>query len=602
MLAARPATPAQLANACLAGGYSAAVPASWGDELIAAAALERLASRGDGAVVLCACPRVVERLRRVPALAESMLSFVAPAVAAARYLRARAGTAGLTITYIGDCPGAVDPSIDRVATPAALMRSLARRGIVIGDQPLVVDPRVARDGRRFYSLPGGVPAPNWILAEGRGDHVIEPSAVDYVAEIAHRASARDRSVIDLAPRLGCACSGAVRGTPWPTARAAVAAVEPPRAVHEVLDHDVRVDVSYVPAPWQGSSSDGVRTDPTSLTRLAAQHAAERAAPAARTAALSAVLPSAAAAPIVQPPTGAVTAVGDTASSGPASGAPPSAGSLVAPGDAAWPARDRRRWDGVERRRGWVNGRPAGWVDPAAVPVAALSPASTAVSAPRTSTGVVAEPRTGPLRQQHTFIRVPAPPIERRRMLGIAVVSSAIVAATTTVATLHFVFGVHATVSVPRLLPRPSARPVASTVVRARDSVASPAADDADDADAGVTPEAPATDEAATDPPAADAPDAARIAPPAPSAQSASLRAAARRWPRRSRVADPGPRDPANRATVVAPGAAPIPRVSTPEPVAPAAAFPIAPQKRGAIAASSAVPPTPAPPSGETTPP
>jgi hypothetical protein len=33
VLAAAPATPVQLAHACLAAGYGAAVPASWGDEL-----------------------------------------------------------------------------------------------------------------------------------------------------------------------------------------------------------------------------------------------------------------------------------------------------------------------------------------------------------------------------------------------------------------------------------------------------------------------------------------------------------------------------------------------------------------------------------------
>ena len=58
----------QLANACLAAGYSAAVPASWGDELIAEAALKRIAARGEEALILCSCPRVAERMRRMGSL------------------------------------------------------------------------------------------------------------------------------------------------------------------------------------------------------------------------------------------------------------------------------------------------------------------------------------------------------------------------------------------------------------------------------------------------------------------------------------------------------------------------------------------------------
>jgi hypothetical protein len=281
VLAARPATAVQLANACLAAGYSAAVPASWGDELIASACLEALATRGDEATVMCACPRVAERLKRVPSLRGSLLMFVAPPVAAARYLRARAGAAGLTITYVGDCPGAADPAIDRYATPAALMRSLARRGIVPTAQSNTLDPRVERDGRRFYSLAGGVPAPNWVYAEGRGPGVVQPESNDYLAEIAHHVTARDRTVIDIAPRLGCACSGAVPGEPWPAARQMVTDLEPERAVHEVLDHDVIVDVSGSLEPWTGSSTGGIPTLPTTLPVLAGLHDPERKAPTIR---------------------------------------------------------------------------------------------------------------------------------------------------------------------------------------------------------------------------------------------------------------------------------------------------------------------------------
>ena len=282
LLAARPASPAQLVNACYAAGYSAVIPSSWGDELVAARYLREIASRGQGSVVLCACPRVAEQLRRVHSLLPQLLPLVSPPVAAARYLRARAGRHGVTITYVGDCPGGTDAAIDRHATPGALLRSLAKRGIDVATQPTEVEERLLRDARRFYSLPGGAPAPNWLYVEKRGYTLVEPSARDFLAEVAFRVSKRERRVVDLAPRLGCACSGAVVGQPWTEGRDKVAALEPPRAVHEVLDHDVPVDLSAPLEPWTGSATDGEPTVPISLEALAAMYDADTRASTIRT--------------------------------------------------------------------------------------------------------------------------------------------------------------------------------------------------------------------------------------------------------------------------------------------------------------------------------
>ena len=271
LLAVRPATPGQLTNACYAAGYSAVIPASWGDELVAAGCLNEIAARGQDSVVLCSCPRVSERLRRVGNLAPHLLPMASPPVLAARYLRARAGATGVHITYVGDCPGASDPAIDRHATPSALLRSLAKRGIVPSEQSSDVDERLMRDARRFYSLPGGAPAPNWLYAEKRGYTLIEPTARDFLAEVAFRISEKERRVIDLAPRLGCACSGAVVGEPWTSARDCVSAMEPPRAVHEVLDHDVPLEMTAPIEPWAGSAVDGEPTLALPLSELAALH-------------------------------------------------------------------------------------------------------------------------------------------------------------------------------------------------------------------------------------------------------------------------------------------------------------------------------------------
>src|SRR3954462_4333696 len=85
-LAARPATPVQLAHACLKAGFSTAVPASWGDELVATECLRQLGNRSASPAVFCACPLVSRRLFAPgPELSPFMISTVPPPVATARY-------------------------------------------------------------------------------------------------------------------------------------------------------------------------------------------------------------------------------------------------------------------------------------------------------------------------------------------------------------------------------------------------------------------------------------------------------------------------------------------------------------------------------------
>ena len=96
VLAASPATPVQLAHACLRRGFSVAVPATWGDELVAAETVRQLRSRARGPAVMCVCPYVRSRLLGPgPDLAPFLVSLVSPPVATARYLRALYGDHGV---------------------------------------------------------------------------------------------------------------------------------------------------------------------------------------------------------------------------------------------------------------------------------------------------------------------------------------------------------------------------------------------------------------------------------------------------------------------------------------------------------------------------
>src|SRR4030095_8275498 len=122
VLEAAPATPVQLAHACLRRGFSVAVPATWACERAAHEVVRRPASGVRGPAVMCVCPFVRSRLLAPgPDLAPFLVSLVAPPVAAARYLRAAYGEHGVHITYIGGCPSADDPSIDERLTPDAFL-------------------------------------------------------------------------------------------------------------------------------------------------------------------------------------------------------------------------------------------------------------------------------------------------------------------------------------------------------------------------------------------------------------------------------------------------------------------------------------------------
>lgn len=242
VLAAAPATPVQLAHACLAAGFGAVVPASWGDELIATECLRRATARGRDPVVCAVCPRVTERLLASGGeLAQFAIALVSPPVATARYLRALCGDDRVRITFIGACPGADDDSIDDRVVPGEFLAQLAERGVELLEQPQVFDSVIPPDRRRFQSLPGGVPTPEALWGAG-GRTLIEIDDDDYVTELAQRLISRENALLDIAPKLGCACSGALPDVAPRSSRIAAAAVEPPRSAMPVVDTTVQVDL------------------------------------------------------------------------------------------------------------------------------------------------------------------------------------------------------------------------------------------------------------------------------------------------------------------------------------------------------------------------
>ena len=250
VLAALPATPVQLAHACHRLGFVSVFPASWGDELIAGACLSDLDGRGDEPAVLCACPLVRDRLLRAgDDLVPWMISLVAPPVAAARYLRSAYGARTLHITYAGSCPGALDPSIDARLTPQELLVLCRERSVSPAAQPQLFESIIPPDRRRSLSMPGGAPSDDALRERHPGHSVAELSAEDPLAELADRLIARMPVLLDLAPHIGCACSGTSDAGGRRDERRDLIALEPPRSRDPVIDTSVEVDLT-LPLPHE----------------------------------------------------------------------------------------------------------------------------------------------------------------------------------------------------------------------------------------------------------------------------------------------------------------------------------------------------------------
>ena len=243
LLAALPATPVQVAHACLRAGFASALPASWGDEIIAAAVLRRLPQHGSHPLIQCSCPIVAHRLMNVGGdLRAALVSLVAPPVALARYVRRVSQPTRTRITYVGSCPGAVDEAIDIRMTPDALIAMLRERHISLEDQPRVFEAVIPPDRRRYRSQPGGIPTAEALWAQPSPRALVELASDDLVAELAQHLLTGKNILIDGSVRLGCVCSGGIPGVPGATARERVAALEPPRASAPVVEEGTPIEL------------------------------------------------------------------------------------------------------------------------------------------------------------------------------------------------------------------------------------------------------------------------------------------------------------------------------------------------------------------------
>lgn len=230
VLEARPATPMQLAQACLRASFDLVVPASWGEELVAHQYAESLGPYDGPAPVLCHCPIVAQALADQ---SESLttLTLAPPPVATARYLRHVYSPRPLVITYVGRCPGAVGPELDAAVSPDRLLGILEDAGLSPEGQPELYQSMIPPDRGRYASQPGGSPNEPFLRREaGVTLREVSPAALE-VAK--HSITAPERVALDCTRLSGCVCAAQ---------SPAITAMEPPRRSGPVVaryDLDLR---------------------------------------------------------------------------------------------------------------------------------------------------------------------------------------------------------------------------------------------------------------------------------------------------------------------------------------------------------------------------
>ncbi len=250
-LAAAPALPVQLLHAALAAGFDSVVPASLGDELVAGETMRLAQLRGRRPIVQCACPFALSQLcKREANLADVTIAVAPAAVALARALRLDRPDSQ-HITYIGACPSADDPAIDLQVMPEAFLRGLESRGVSVTAQPDVFTDRLPPDRRRYLSLPGGAPRADVVEAVLRRNVVSLGGRMNPLLAVADALFDGGVTMIDPAGAYHCACAGGDAGRSVVDGRAALARMEPARALAPIFEAPPWLDLR----PTTGAPAD-----------------------------------------------------------------------------------------------------------------------------------------------------------------------------------------------------------------------------------------------------------------------------------------------------------------------------------------------------------
>ncbi len=239
-----PVTPEQVVNACYAAGYRAVYRGIIGDELVAAEYQRLWDEENWGTMIRSTDPAVAETIRsEYPELVPYLAPVAIPAVAEARYLRARYGPE-TGIVYAGISPPINDPDFAAAITFEDLGLIFRLRGVDPLAQPDYFL-RVPEERRRHLSTAGGLPLKLLQEARHTSSRFLKARGLEAIPALSHAiAETRiDLGFVDLLSYEGMLdhpLSGPPEELFW--RRQLVASTEPPRSDTPVVDQTVVMSV------------------------------------------------------------------------------------------------------------------------------------------------------------------------------------------------------------------------------------------------------------------------------------------------------------------------------------------------------------------------
>lgn len=130
-----------------------------------------------------------------------------------------------------------------VLHPEELKAIFTAKRIVAEQQPDVFENVLPPDRRRFASVPGGSPTPELLWRTCNERVAVDLEAKDLPIDLGQILLSSQSLLVDVAPALGCACSGVTTSTTGRLARIAVTSLEPPRALASVVEAAVGIDLT-----------------------------------------------------------------------------------------------------------------------------------------------------------------------------------------------------------------------------------------------------------------------------------------------------------------------------------------------------------------------
>ena len=239
-----PATPEQVINACYEAGFRTVSRGVIGDELVAAEYLRLWEDEPWGTLIRSTDPVVVDTIRaQYPELVPYLAPVTIPAVAEARYLRARLGR-GVAVVYAGLGPPTASAELDSTVTFGDLEQIFRARGVSVLTQPPFFA-RVPEERRRHLSAAGGMPLAlleEFRHANARFRIVRDLASMGAIAR-AVSVDRMDLGFVDILSYEGALdhpLSGPKEELYW--RRALLASTEPPRSRQPVVDATVVASV------------------------------------------------------------------------------------------------------------------------------------------------------------------------------------------------------------------------------------------------------------------------------------------------------------------------------------------------------------------------